>query len=349
MTKLQDKNYIYYHQETEQEILDLQSKFTAEELGFYFIFKSTYIKFKGIIPCDKLAEYSQKFNEKTKYIRFVYSISEVKNGFIIKKSFDEIIEKIIEKSDKSRDSVSQRKESRNQYTAKLDKNCKAINYATNDATKNVSNDASSFATNVNVNVNDNILSQKTVKFLTESTQCPIKICEYLVERERDFIRLKDMVDTRSRMLAIASHVKNLEIRTISKAFSFYQENANNKWFPRLLELIPHLNQAKKDILKEEGGQKAKQEYAEERKLLDPIEKNILNICRSNIDKAIYEQYFEGLMLIGVKNNVMILSHPERYKAKNFEWNDNFGIMKYLKKTYPTLKRIEVIHEKNKPF
>lgn len=134
--KVTDNKYIYYHNNCTTDTLDLQLKYNYEEIGFYTIFKATYFKFKGLIPVEKLLQYSQIFEKQIEYINFVTENFGQKNGYFFDENFEQEINKILSISNKNRDNNKRREARENQYS----------NHATNVATFVATNDATNGAT-----------------------------------------------------------------------------------------------------------------------------------------------------------------------------------------------------------
>tara|TARA_R110000868_G_scaffold184618_1_gene426232 strand:+ start:1496 stop:2218 length:723 start_codon:yes stop_codon:yes gene_type:complete len=129
--KITDNEFIYYFQENCTENLALQINYSIKEIGFISIFKSAYIKHKGKIPTEKLLKFCPIFDMKdaVEFHAFICKFCQIKRGFFVQERFDKVIKEIIEKSNKSKASI----------TARWNKG-KALKGGTNEHTNVSTND-----------------------------------------------------------------------------------------------------------------------------------------------------------------------------------------------------------------
>ena len=132
--KITDNQFIYYFQENCTENLALQIDYSIKEIGFISIFKSAYIKHKGKIPTEKLLKFCPIFDIKdaVEFHAFICKFCEIKRGFFVQERFDKVVNEIIEKSNKSKASITARWNK--SKTLKGDTN-EHTNVSTNDYTK----------------------------------------------------------------------------------------------------------------------------------------------------------------------------------------------------------------------
>tara|TARA_R110000868_G_scaffold258153_1_gene515503 strand:+ start:577 stop:1293 length:717 start_codon:yes stop_codon:yes gene_type:complete len=171
-----DNEFIYYFQENCSENIALQIDYSFKEIGFISIFKSAYIKHKGKIPTDKLLRICPIFDAKdaVEFHAFICKFCEIKRGFFVQERFDKVIKKIIEKSNKSKASI----------TARWNKG-KTLKGDTNDYTNVSTNDYTKDKVKVKVKVKDIIINNNIDKK-------EIEIPEFIdAELWNEFLKTRD--------------------------------------------------------------------------------------------------------------------------------------------------------------